>query len=227
MDKALIGSSPGKGQMSKAVTRGQALEVSGRVATQIDWDAIDGDNLQQAVINLTPEEFGNRFTTFLKNGARVSIDSMKITPKPFDPVKFIGNKWSLVADEHDARCDALTEVDFSKVLFETCLKDGETSITGEEKLKRLKANGNIRLGASVFLGFWEDYQVRKEDSTLEHFYFEKGITYLDFFGDVLLGPFSLRGVLFLCRDVGGSWDWGWLGRGWGARHFSASLASQV
>lgn len=213
--------------MSKAVTRGQALEVSARVATQVDWDSLDGDGLQQAVINLTPEEFGNRFTLFLKRGARVIIDNMKITPQPFDPIRFIGKGWSIIPEEHDARNDALTEVDCSKILFETCLKDNETSITGEDKLKRLKAGGNIRLGAPAFLGFWENYKMRKENSVLEHLYREKGITYLDFFGDVLLAPRGDRKVLCLYRRDAGVWGWDyyWLASVWLAQDFSASLAS--
>ena len=55
------------------VSRGQALQVAARVGTQVDWDAIDGDVLQKSVIDLTPEEFGKRFTEFLKNGAKVVI----------------------------------------------------------------------------------------------------------------------------------------------------------
>lgn len=154
------------------------------------------------------------------------VTQMVVVIRSFDPVAFIGKNWSLVPEEHDARNDALTEVDFSRVLFETCLKDGETSITGEEKLKRLKANGNIRLNANIFLGLWEDYQTKKVNSVLEQLCREKGITYMDFFGDVLLGPGGGRGVLCLCRGVG-VWCWGcsWLPSGWGAVGHSASLAS--
>ena len=59
--------------MGKAVSRGQALEVSARVATRINWDELDGDKLQAEIINLSPAEFGNRFTAFLKNGGRLQI----------------------------------------------------------------------------------------------------------------------------------------------------------
>ena len=57
--------------MSKAVSRGQALQVSARVATQVSWDELDGDALQKEIINLTPNEFGLRFTAFLKNSMRL------------------------------------------------------------------------------------------------------------------------------------------------------------
>ncbi len=212
----------------KSVTRGQALEVSARVGTQVNWDEVDGDILQTGVINLSPEEFGRRFTLFLKNSARTHTSGgLKITPRPFDPVKFIGEKWSLIPEEHDVRCDTLTEVDFSKVEFETCLKDGESSIKGEEKLVRLKANGNTRLGATVFMGLWEDYQTNKENSVLDRLYKEQGLTYLDFFGDVLLYPHGNRYVLYLYRGDGGQWRWHcyWLGSDWSAHRRSASLAS--
>ena len=55
----------------KEVSRGQALQVSARVGTQIKWDELDGDKLQSEVISLSADEFGGRFTNFLKNGAQV------------------------------------------------------------------------------------------------------------------------------------------------------------
>lgn len=64
--------------MGKAVSRGQALQISARVATQVNWDELDGNNLQADVISLTPEEFGNRFTAFLKNGARVIVGVVNV-----------------------------------------------------------------------------------------------------------------------------------------------------
>ncbi len=60
-------------EMSGTVSRGQALQVSARVATQINWDELDGDALQAEVIQLPPEEFGSKFTDFLKTMARVRM----------------------------------------------------------------------------------------------------------------------------------------------------------
>ncbi|MFA5831323.1 MAG: hypothetical protein WC878_05835 [Candidatus Paceibacterota bacterium] len=54
----------------KEVSRGQALQVSARLATQVKWEEINGEKLQSEVINLSPEEFGRRFTNFLKNSAQ-------------------------------------------------------------------------------------------------------------------------------------------------------------
>ena len=153
------------------------------------------------------------------------VVGMIVAPQPFDSVQLIGKGWSLIAEEHDARNDALTEVYFAKVNFDTCLKDGESCIKGEEKLKRMKVNSNIRLGATTFMGLWEDYQAKGKDSILERLHQERGITYLDFFGDVLLTPRGNRRVLFLYRH-GDVWHWrySWLGHGWLAEYFSLSLA---
>lgn len=153
------------------------------------------------------------------------VMQMIVTTQPFDPVVSIGKGWSIVAEERDKRSAALPEVDFSQVVFETCLPEGESSIKGEEKLKRLKAGGNIRLGSTVFMGLWEEYKAHKEDSVLERLHKEQDITYIDFFGDVLLGPNGHRDVLGLARGVG-AWRWG-CGRlegEWSAGHRSASLA---
>jgi len=210
------------------ITVDQSHQIMAILATNINWSVIDFEKsrLQDLVIR-DPKGAGERFALFLQNGARVNIaGNMKITPKPFDPVKFIGKDWSLVADEHDARNDTLIEVDFMKVSFETCLKEGEIHIKGEEKLKRMKENGKIRLGATVFIGLWKDYQMRKDNSVLEHLYREKRITYMDFFGDVLLDPDGDCHVLYLLRNDGGwYWYYSWLERGWYAVYPSASLAS--
>ncbi|MCX6736170.1 MAG: hypothetical protein NTZ13_03750 [Candidatus Parcubacteria bacterium] len=56
--------------MSTATSRGQALQINARVGTQVDWDELNGDELQSEVIDLPPKEFGRRFTNFLKNGAK-------------------------------------------------------------------------------------------------------------------------------------------------------------
>lgn len=62
-----------------------------------------------------------------------------------------GNGWSVVAEEADPRAAALTEVDFAMVNLGTRFKDGEFSITGEEKLRRMKEDGDVRLDGFVFL----------------------------------------------------------------------------
>lgn len=156
------------------------------------------------------------------------VMQMVVATQPFDPVLFVAEKWSLIPEERDQRSARLTEVDFATALWEICLNEGESSITGEEKLTRLKASGKIRLGSTVFLGLWTDYQARKEDSVLERLFKEQKITYLDFFGDVLLDPRGDRYVLcFFRSERGWSWRYLYLDYDWNAVSLSASLASEA
>lgn len=155
------------------------------------------------------------------------ISDLKIATAPFDPSEFIGPKWSIIVKEQDPRSAVLAEVDFAKAEFLTCLKKGESSIKGEKKLARLKKSGCVRFGATVFMGLWKDYQARGENSVLERLYREKGITYLDFFGDVLQFPGGRR-VLCLFRHVAGVWYWSCTGstlHGFGGRSPSVVIAS--
>jgi hypothetical protein len=161
--------------------------------------------------------------------------------KSFDPVQFfgLGNGWSIWKgpadgdgksgeEDIDPRSLAIAEVNVSEMIFETGLKDGETSIKGEEKLRRLKDDtGFIRFGGNVFMGLWLDYEANKENSVLEFLYQTKKIGYLDFFGTILRNSSGYRYVLYLYRSDGGEWDWDyyWLDDGWDARNLSAGRAS--
>ncbi len=129
-------------------------------------------------------------------------------------------------EDVDPRGLALTEIDISKLIFETNLKKGENSIKGEEKLRRQKEMYVIRHGGNAFLGLWEDYQANKENSVLEYLYRTQERTFLDFMGQILRSPYGYRSVLYLCRDDG-EWCWycRWLGRDWDAGDPSA--CSQV
>ena len=155
----------------------------------------------------------------------------------FNPATFIGQGWSVWRgpadgkglggkEDRDVREDVITEVNWHKVLYETMLKDGDTSITGEEKLNRLKEMGNIRLGGRAFLSLWQDYQKNKENSVLEKLRITRNIRYVDFFGLILRSSDGARYVLAL-YFLDGEWRWSsyWLGGGWFAGSPSASLAS--
>lgn len=140
---------------------------------------------------------------------------------PFDPVTFIGEGWSIV--EQDERSLKLTEVDLSKVQFETMLKHGETSVVGEEKLKRLIASGNIRLDAKVFQTLWENQHLIPEAwKQLTN----GNTTYVFFDGTILQDSDGHRFVMYLFW-YGGEWSWYffWLGSKWRAFYPSAVLAS--
>lgn len=161
--------------------------------------------------------------------------------KALDP-SFINKDWKvwkgsadgngLEGDEdRDVREDALNVVDFEQLILETNLQGEETVVNGEEKLLRLKAGRNIRLGGKALLALWEDYQARKaegkpEESVLEKLHESKKVTCIYFFGLVLRRPNGNR--LVLCLSFFGSeWYWGycWLGGGWNSSGPSASLAS--
>ena len=198
---------------------------------------------------LSEGDFLGQFLLVMRGQAKIVVNSDKlkeptpkeiVTPsalnctKPLDPTAFISQGWSVWKgpidgdglsgeEDVDPRSLALITLDPAKFLFETCLIGKETSIKGEEKLKRLKEKANlIRFGGNVFLALWEDYQVHKENSILEWLYRTKKITYLDFFGMILRSPGALRCVLYLCRDDGGQWSWvfSWLDDGWNGHDFS-------
>jgi len=175
----------------------------------------------------------------MENNFQVNAGEPKsIRTKFFNPAEFLGKGWAVWRgpaggdgltgkEDMDQRSLAIKEVDFSQILFETCFKEGENLITGEEKLSRLKQTDHILLGGNAFLGLWEDYQANKENSILEWLFRNRKITYLDFF-EILRGPSGRRYVLCLYRHVDGWWHWcyGWLDDDWDAGRRSAVLASQ-
>lgn len=224
--------------MSEA-TVGQAYEILAMLANRIErWRSdLDKDRLQEEVIS-DPERMAKQFAEFLKNGARVGVVASLVLKLvvSFNPAEFIGPGWTIWKgsadrdglngdEDRDAREDALTEIDWGKVLFETCLKDNETIITGQEKLLRLKATNNVRLGGRAFLSLWQDWQKNKKNSVLEMLRKTRNIN-LAFFGLVLRSPDCRRCVLCLCFD-GGEWRWRcyWLDPVWGTGYRSASLPS--
>ncbi len=152
--------------------------------------------------------------------------------------EFVGKDWQIWKGpvngsglfgkyDQDDRSNVLVEVDFNKVRFSSCLKIGETSISGEEKLKRLKENGHILLGANVCIILWEDYQENGRKSLLERLRENFGITCLDFFGSILRGPCGRRCVLYLRWKGSNEWFWNsrWLGRNWDSERVSLELSA--
>lgn len=138
--------------------------------------------------------------------------------KPFDPVTLtdlIGVGWSIV--EEDESLLVLTEVDLTKVTLETMLRPGETRIQGEEKLRRLKDLGHIRLDARVFQHLWENQHM------IPVAWRSKGDVFFD--STIFRGSAGGRYVLFLTWR-GGRWygSLNWLGENLNAECFSACLA---
>ena len=211
--------------MKKAISAGQVRSLIASFTVDVPWEKIGAD--VQPFIDLPPDKKGKMFAAFIANNFRLMVGGSKLTINPsnvFNPAEFIGNGWGFVDEDRDARSYTLTTVDFSKVQFSSHLKEGEASIKGEENLNRQKETGNIRLGVNVFFALWLDYQANGENSVLEWMRRNLNITYLDFFGDVLLHPRGDRSVLCL-RWRGSEWYWAcaWLGHGWKSRHVSAEL----
>lgn len=154
------------------------------------------------------------------------VGDFKIATASFNVVKFFNENWKEVLEGEDKRSTDLTEVDFAKVRFVSCLDENENPIKGKKKFSRLKKNDNIRLGANVFLALWNDYQKKKENSILERLFRTSIIkNYIDFFGTILLDPQGYRYVLYFCRSDVGKWRWHarWLGLDWRAEDLSAVL----
>jgi hypothetical protein len=149
---------------------------------------------------------------------------------PFNPTAFIGEGWSIWrgpingnrlkgAEEQDRRSHKLTEVDFSRVSFETCLEEGETRITGEEKLKRHESAGHICLDAKVGQALFEE-----EGHKTLNWLKDRGITWMEFPGTILRSPGGSRCVLALYWGGSGwHWDVFWLVYDWDAHRPSAVL----
>jgi hypothetical protein len=119
----------------------------------------------------------------------------------FDPKYFIGRGWAILSNETDAHSFAHTKLALTKIEFITMLRDGETCVSGEEKLKRLKASDYIRLDAGIFFALWENQHV------IPGSWKEKvnGKTrYILFDGTIFLSPDGDRCVMSLYWD-GGQW----------------------
>lgn len=222
-----------------SVTRSQIVEwMAGMQRMFLGDTPLDTSSVPRGVMQavIKPPDGSNgirqaaeELMLFWTSGCRVQIGGLVISVVPFDPATFIGAGYSLVAEDHDPRNDGLTEVDFNLVDFVSCLNEGETSITGEEKLKRLRASGRIRYGANVGWGLLLDYQARRENSVLETLYRLKKVAYLDFPGDTILSPDGGRSVLCL-RRVEAEWYWllAWLEFVWFATDVSTvSPANQA
>ncbi len=225
--------------MSKATSRGQALELNSRFGIDTNWDSLDGDTMQR-IIMLPREVLGQRFTAFLKNGARLIVGEPKIIPidrsTPFNPEKLLGKGWTIWRgpadgnglegeEEQDQRSLGVTELDLSKIQLVTTPKKGEKVVQGEENLRRLREANHICLDADIFQTFWDQKELIPalfKEST------NGSTTFVFFKGTTLRHPSGGRCVLCLYLS-GGEWYWNcrWLDGGWLVRNPSAVLASET
>ncbi len=222
------------------ITADQSQAVMAALTTNVDWSQIDfeGLGLQDAIIR-DPKKAGEQFTAFLRNRAQVIVGEPRILKidrsKPFNPAEFIGVGWTIWRgpkdgnglegeEEQDARSLALTEIDLSLILLDTCLKQGESSTIGEERIKRLNATNRIKLDAKAFQTLWENRNILPE-----RFKQKTGgsTTYIFCDGTSLRSPDGDRYALCFCCS-GGEWRWdcGWLGDSRSVGDPSAVLASK-
>jgi hypothetical protein len=225
--------------MGKANNEGQALTITASLAVDTAWDQLPTEILQ-SFIELSPTERGVRFTAFLKNGGRVVIGGSQTLPidrtKPFNPAEFISQGWTIWRgpkdgnglegeEEQDARSLALTELDLDRILLEAHLKNGETSTTGEERIKRLNAANRIKLDAKAFQTLWESRHELPERFKQKT---NGNTTFIFCDGTVLRSPDGHRFTLYFCWNaVNRKWNWYylWLGSDRGVNNPSACLAS--
>jgi len=139
-----------------------------------------------------------------------------ICSKRLDPTSFIGAGWT--AAEEDERSGELTEVDVSTIALVTCLKANEESITGEERVSRLKQAQYVRLGGRAFLALWEDQQSIPEN-------WKEPFVFVFFDGLILAHRNGNRYSLYLSWHDG-RWHWytGWIGNTRNARNPTAVLS---
>lgn len=223
----------------KTATYGQIKDVAIRVLN-LKLDGIDGGAIQRGTEGFSVDDIDRRIVAFLNNGLNFVIKNPNPLiidrTKPFDTANFIGqevtiwrgpiNDTGLVGEEaQDIRSLKLTKIDFTQVLFEHCLKEGENAISGWEKLKRHIAAGHIRLDAKIGQCLFEE----KGQATLKWLYHVLGITKFELTGTVLRTSGGSPCFLALYRNDGdgGQWRWtyGWFGDGRGVEDPSAVLAS--
>ncbi|MEY2664813.1 MAG: hypothetical protein RIT04_621 [Candidatus Parcubacteria bacterium] len=202
--------------MGKALSSDQEREITSRFITQVQWSQLDGDNTQKKVIELSPAEFGRRFTLFLQNGCNPTITAPGTLPidrsRPFNPAKFIGGGWTIWKgpedgdgltgkEEQDERSLAITEINLANLIIQTGLREGETRVTGEAKQARLMLTA-IQADAKIAQMLYEE----EGQTTLRWMYKHLDVSWIEFLGTTLRDPRGSRIALCLYRRDGGLWS---------------------
>lgn len=191
------------------ITKGQ----SGKL-TDVCIDALVKSGLPSEATQYVAEHEGTAIAEVLVADVRRRVDTRlrAIEPHvlerlPLDPESFLGKGWSV-----DERISTRTGGNFEagRIVRKHYLRESETSITGEERIRRIKEeSGDIQLDAQDFMALWQE----NGHTTLRWLYDTKGITWLSFWGTVLRDPRGNRSVLYLYRRGDGSWYWFYDGLG--------------
>lgn len=106
--------------------------------------------------------------------------------------------------QRDPRSLALSEIDIEKIQFKHYidLDEGETVITGENRVKAIKTSGDIGLDAQIG---WDLYKENGQKS-LRWLYNNRGVFWMEF-SEVLRSSLGYRYFLYLYRNGDGSWNW--------------------
>ncbi len=218
---------------SKAEKVEQIIDI---IAATVDLDAVDIKELDLIIQH--GNKVGEQFTSFLRTlqeliiseslhkdvnesfdegetSTVIRIDRTEL----FDPVKFIHHK-GLEIEEQDERSIMLEEIDTSAIALESMLQ-GNTVISGNEHLERLKQAGYIRLDARIFQTFWEN-----QNLIPEHWKGTTNYAYHIFFDGTILRNQNGRYVICLYWTEDKKWKWTYcrldIG-GWNEKDLSAVL----
>lgn len=197
--------------MGKVIGIEQSHALLAILAQNVDWSAIEAQTAQAIILD--PKGAGANFTKFIQQGARVLNGTGKLMVDYSVKPSLI----SLAVESHVDRSD-IAEIDISKLTRVQMLRDGESSISGHDYLKRLKESGVPMLDVRVM-----EELLKPENQHLIPEDWKKGLTY--FFGTIYRN--SDGNLCAPCLSWGGGewvWGYGWLDDGWSGRGFGASLA---
>ncbi len=127
--------------------------------------------------------------------------------------------------DQDSRSAQIMEIDPNRIVTYTGIVGDETVITGEVRLKRMRAQTEI-----ISFDFWTlwTWYAEENQKTLRWLYDNGKIGgLLEELGTILRSPSGGRFSLFLFRKVDGCWGWGyyWLVSDRDASHPAVGLAS--
>ena len=176
-----------------------AREISGPYMQL--WTNLQGDNGHEWLSNL--KKFLRKENPWASGV--IAIDRTT----PFEPMTFLVDNsylskelakslnFSLVVE--DEKSLSLTEVDLSKVTFESGFNDGETRISDDKRIERLLAQGKTLLDMKVFQTLWENKHLIPK--AWEDFDGGDGGS-IDFYGTVLSEEITGRRVICMFFSEG-------------------------